>query len=149
MAPMWSSWPWVSTSASTSSRRSRIGVEVGQDQVDAGVVLLGEEHAAVDDQQAAVVLEDGHVAADLAEAAERDDPQAALRQRGRRGELGVGVAQGCPPSEEAGGGEAGAQRGDLVVVERHERAADVAVVEHAEQLRGLPWRWWRRSWGRP
>ena len=46
-------------------------VEVGQDQVDARVVLLGEEHPAVDDQQAAVVLEDGHVAADLAEAAER------------------------------------------------------------------------------
>ena len=46
-------------------------VEVGQDQVDAGVVLLGEQHPAVDDQQPAVVLEDGHVAADLAEAAER------------------------------------------------------------------------------
>ena len=45
--------------------------EVGEDQVDAGLVVLGEEHAAVDDEQAAVVLEDGHVAADLAEAAER------------------------------------------------------------------------------
>ena len=49
-------------------------VEVGQDQVDARVVLLGEEHAAVDDQQPLVVLEDGHVATDLAEPAERDDP---------------------------------------------------------------------------
>ena len=51
--------------------------------------------------------------------------------------------------EQAGGGEAGAQRGDLVVVERHQRAADVAVVEHAEQLECRPWRWWRRSWRRP
>ena len=49
-------------------------VEVGEDQVDAGVVLLGEEDAAVDDQQPLVVLEDGHVATDLAEPAERDDP---------------------------------------------------------------------------
>ena len=56
------------------------GREVRQDQVDAGLLLLGEEHAAVDDQQAAAVLEDGHVAADLAEAAERGDPQAALRE---------------------------------------------------------------------
>ena len=72
--------------ASTSSRRSRMDVEVGQDQVDAGLVVLGEEHAAVDDEQPAVVLEDGHVAADLAEAAERDDAQAARRaaSAGRR-----------------------------------------------------------------
>ena len=49
-------------------------VEVGEDQVDARVVLLGEEDAAVDDQQPLVVLEDGHVATDLAEPAERDDP---------------------------------------------------------------------------
>ena len=53
--------------------------EVRQDQVDSGLLLLGEEHAAVDDQQAAAVLEDRHVAADLAEAAERGDAQAALR----------------------------------------------------------------------
>ncbi len=83
-APMWSSWPWVSTIAWTSSSRSRIGREVGQDQVDAGLVDVGEQHAAVDDQQLAVVLEDGHVAADGAEPAERDDPQAAVGQRRRR-----------------------------------------------------------------
>ena len=53
--------------------------EVGQDQVDAGLVDVGEQHSAVDDQQLAAVLEDGHVAADGAEPAERDDPQAALR----------------------------------------------------------------------
>ena len=57
--------------------------EVGQDQVDAGLLGLGEQHAAVDDQQPAGVLEDGHVAADLAEPAERHDPQAALGQRRR------------------------------------------------------------------
>jgi hypothetical protein len=49
-------------------------VEVGEDQVDAGVVLLGEQDPTVDDQQAPVVLEDGHVATDLAESAERVDP---------------------------------------------------------------------------
>ena len=59
------------------------GLEVGQDQVDAGLVLLGEEHAAVDDEQLAVVLEDGHVAADLAETAERDDAQGSGRECGR------------------------------------------------------------------
>ena len=58
--------------------------EVGQDQVDAGLLGLGEQHAAVDDQQPAVELEHGHVAADLAEAAQRHHPQAALGQR-RRG----------------------------------------------------------------
>ena len=73
-------------------------VEVGQDQVDARVVLLGEEHPAVDDQQAPVVLEDGHVAADLAEAAERDHPQAALGQCRRGGQLGVGMAQRRRPA---------------------------------------------------
>ena len=52
-------------------------LEVRQDQVDAGLLLLREEHPAVDDQQPAAVLEDRHVAADLAEAAERDDAQAA------------------------------------------------------------------------
>ena len=59
--------------------------EVRQDQVDAGLVRLGEQNATVDDEQAAVVLEDGHVAADLAEAAQGDEPQAAFgERRGRR-----------------------------------------------------------------
>jgi hypothetical protein len=53
--------------------------EVGKDHVDPGLVLLGEEHAAVDDEETSLVLEDGHVPADLTEAAERDDAQAALR----------------------------------------------------------------------
>ena len=50
-------------------------LEVGDHHVDARLVLVGEEHPAVDDQQAALVLEDGHVATDLAEAAQRHDPQ--------------------------------------------------------------------------
>ena len=66
--------------------------EVGQDHVDAGLVLLGEENPAVDDQQLALVLEDRHVAADLAEAAERHDPQGAGRELRGRLQLGVGVA---------------------------------------------------------
>ena len=70
--------------------------EVRQDEVDSGVVVLGEEHAAVDDEQLALRLEDGHVAADLAEPAERDDPQAVVGEGGGRGQLGVGVAHRCP-----------------------------------------------------
>ena len=65
------------------------GREVRQDQVNAGLVGLGEQHAAVDDEQPARVFEDGHVAADLAEAAERDHAQAAGGQRRRRPELRV------------------------------------------------------------
>ena len=57
--------------------------EVGQDQVDAGLLGLGEQDAAVDDQQPAAELQHGHVAADLAEAAQRHDPQAAVGQRRR------------------------------------------------------------------
>ena len=58
-------------------------LEVGQDQVDAGLVLLGEQHAAVDDEELAAVLEDGHVAADLAEAAERGDAEGSGVEGGR------------------------------------------------------------------
>ena len=57
--------------------------EVRQDQVDAGLVDVGEQHAAVDDQQLAVVLEDGHVATDGTEAAERDDAQRTGGERRR------------------------------------------------------------------
>ena len=64
--------------------------EVREDQVDAGLLLLGEQHAAVDDQQPAGVLEDGHVATDLAEAAEGDDAQAAVRAA-----RGGGPSSGC------------------------------------------------------
>ena len=54
------------------------GGEVGEDEVDAGLVLLGEEHAAVDDEQFSVELEDGHVAADLSQASQRGDAHRAV-----------------------------------------------------------------------
>ena len=66
--------------------------EVGEDDVDAGLGLLGEQHAAVDDEELALVLEDGHVAADLPQTSQRDDAGAAARQAGRGPELGGGVA---------------------------------------------------------
>ena len=87
---MWSSWPCVSTTASTSAIRSSMGRKSGQDQVDAGLLVLGEQHTAVDDEQLAAVLEHRHVAADFADTAERDHPQAVLRQLRRRAELVVG-----------------------------------------------------------
>ena len=61
--------------------------EVRQDDVDAGLVLLGEQHAAVDDEQLAVQLEDRHVAADLPEPAERRDAHGAGGERGGRAEV--------------------------------------------------------------
>ncbi len=92
---MWSSCPWVRTIASIVVEPITDVAEVREDQVDAGLVGLGEQHAAVDDQQPAAVLEDGHVAADLAEAAEGDDPQTLFGQRRRRTELGMRVAHSC------------------------------------------------------
>ena len=70
--------------------------EVGEDQVDARVAVLREEDPAVDDEQAAVVLEDGHVAADLAQPAERDDPQTPRRQLAGRGEFRMRVRHLAP-----------------------------------------------------
>ncbi len=64
--------------------------EIGQDQVDAGLGFLGEEDAAVDDEQLAVDFEDGHVAADLPQSAERNDPQGVLGQFRRRDKAGKG-----------------------------------------------------------
>ena len=68
--------------------------EVREDDVHAGLVLLGEQHPAVDDEQLALVLEDGHVATDLAQPAQAHDPQALLRQAGRTLQLGVRMAHG-------------------------------------------------------
>src|SRR5207302_10824359 len=51
--------------------------EVREDQVDPEHLLRGEHEARVDDQDLAVVLEEGHVPADLANAAQPDDPGAA------------------------------------------------------------------------
>ena len=72
---MWSSWPWVSTSADHVVQPMGDRVEPRQDQVDPGMVVLGEQHAAVDQQQLAVVLQHRHVPPDVAQATERNDPQ--------------------------------------------------------------------------
>ena len=66
--------------------------EVRQDQVNPGLIRLGEEHAAVHDEQAPGALKDRHVAADLAEPAQRDDAQAVRFERRRGPELGMRVA---------------------------------------------------------
>jgi hypothetical protein len=58
-------------------------VEARQDEVDPRVVVLGEEHPAVDDQQLPVVLQHRHVATDVAESAERDDAERSAGERGR------------------------------------------------------------------
>ncbi len=49
--------------------------QVGKDQVDAGFVVRGEQHAAIHDEQSAQMLENGHVAADFIDPAQRGHPQ--------------------------------------------------------------------------
>ncbi len=71
--------------------------EVRQDQVHAGLVGVGEQHAAVHHEQAAAVFEHRHVPADLTDAAEGDDAQAVADQAGGRGEVGVRVAHAPVP----------------------------------------------------
>src|SRR5690625_7004670 len=55
-------------------------LEVRQDQVDAGLRILGEQYAAVDDQQSPLELEDRHVAADVPETAQRRHAQGVAPQ---------------------------------------------------------------------
>ena len=71
-------------------------VEVGQDQVYARLIRLGEEDAAVDDEQPPGVFEHRHVAADLAKTAEGDDTQPAWRELGRRAQVGMRVTHRRP-----------------------------------------------------
>ena len=68
--------------------------EVGQDQVHTRLRVLREQHATVDDEQPARVLEDSHVAADLPEAAQSEQAQAVRGQGWRGAEIGVRVAHG-------------------------------------------------------
>ena len=49
--------------------------DVGDDEVDAEHLLVGEHQSAVDDDDLVAVLEDVHVLADLAHPAERDDAE--------------------------------------------------------------------------
>ena len=132
---MWSSWPWVSTIAVDVVEPVPDVVEVGEDQVDAGLVVLGEEHAAVDDEQPAGVLEDRHVAADLAEPAERDDAQAALgAARAAVRARGAGGSRRGPAGRE-GRRAAGSTSSSVAATQRR---PDGALRQHAEQLqRGL------------
>src|SRR5690625_8012617 len=55
-------------------------LEVRQDQVDAGLRILGEQYAAVDDQQTPLELEDRHIAADVPETAQRRHAQGVAPQ---------------------------------------------------------------------
>ena len=143
-------------------------VEVRQDQVHAGLVVLGEQHAAVDDEQLSGMLQDRHVASHLAQAAEGDHPQSAVRQRGGQGQFGVrmthvaskasfqqrksnesdgGVAlrelarpRRCMGSRRrAGLGQDRTQGGHLVVARGDVRQAQEAVVRDADAPRPRPW----------
>lgn len=58
--------------------------EIGQDHINAGLVLLREQHTAVHDQQLAGMLEDGHVPADFAQTTQGGHPQSTVGQ-GRGG----------------------------------------------------------------
>ena len=53
-----------------------------QNQVDAGVVVRGKQHAAVDQQQLAVDLEAGAVASDVAETTQRNHAKGVCGQLG-------------------------------------------------------------------
>jgi len=61
------------------------------DHVDTGLVLFGEQHPAVNDQQPSCVLEDRHVAADLAQPAQGHNPEPPWWQLGQ-GVLALGSA---------------------------------------------------------
>ena len=78
-APMWSSWPWVSTIAWTSSSRSKMDEKSGRIRSTPGWSTSGNNTPQSTIEQLAAELEHGHVAADRAQPAERDDPQATRR----------------------------------------------------------------------
>ena len=54
--------------------------EIREDEIDARLVLLGEEHTAVNDEQLAIQLENGHVAADLAQTPQGSDAHGAISE---------------------------------------------------------------------
>ena len=80
---MWSSWPWVSTTPTMSSRRSLIGSKSGRIRSTPGWCSSGNSTPQSTMSSLPLVLEDGHVAADLAEAAERGDAQGSRLEGGR------------------------------------------------------------------
>jgi hypothetical protein len=67
--------------------------DVGQDQVDAEVLVARKREPRVDDDDLAVELEHGHVLADLADPAERDDAKRVSHQ---------GILRAAPVATAAG-----------------------------------------------
>ena len=65
--------------------------EVRQNQVHTRLLLLGEEHAAVNQQNVAVVLDHIHVAADFAQATQGNDAHGALAVLGGRHQMLLGL----------------------------------------------------------
>jgi hypothetical protein len=65
--------------------------EVGQDQVDTGLVVFGEEHTAVDDEKASKIFEDRHVPPDFTETSQCDDAQCAVFEGWWKFKVGLGM----------------------------------------------------------
>ncbi len=72
------------------------GGEVRQDQIHTRLVRLGEQDPTVDDEQPAIELEHGHIAADFAQPPQRDDAQTVSGQRRRCSQPGMGMAHADP-----------------------------------------------------
>ncbi len=75
--------------------------EVVDDDVDPEHLLVGKHQAAVDDDQIVVRLDAGHVAADLAAAAQWDNAQVGLARWSREDE-GIGIQEGSLTGTRAG-----------------------------------------------
>ena len=97
--PMWSSWPWVSTIASILSRRSRIQVKSGRITSTPGWCSSGKSTPQSTMSSRPGVLEDGHVAPDLAESTQWDD--SAARSGGGWGSAPVASAMASGGSSPA------------------------------------------------
>src|SRR5918994_4217373 len=143
---MWSSCPWVSTSASTALRRSRIGSKSGRIRSTPGWWSSGNSTP-----QSTISRRPSYSKTVMLRPTSPSPPSGMTRRppagRGagalRSGWGWLKVFLGSwdrsgdrRDSEEAGGGETAAERSDLVVVQGDQGAADAAVVEHAEQLKG-------------
>ena len=101
-AATWSSWPWVSRTAAIGPSPAR--VDVRQQLLDGAAALRAarEPDAAVDDDPLAAPRDQRHVAADLAQAADRDHSEGARHRAGSRA-----VGRSRQPAGAAGTGAAG------------------------------------------
>ena len=132
---MWSSWPCVSTIAWTSSSRSSMYSKSGRIRSTPGWWSSGKSTPQSMIEQLAGVLDDGHVAADLAEAAERR--RRARRRRRSGGGAGRARGGGGSSGSAASRGRSGAARGAPVVT-RRAAGAPAARLDDAElDERGL------------